>query len=437
MRARLLLALALVALAVGAAVALATGVGAGRDAKARLEVEALVLGRHLARIVAPTMNDPDPAARAAVLAELGADLQVDLAVFDPSGRPLGSFGDSVLPPDPTELALVLSGQVRFVREPWPARVAAPLEWNGRRLGLVVGQLARMPGPPSTSAGLLLGAGLLVLGLVAGVLVAFRAVAPIGRLNESLDLAADGDLAQRALAIGPTEVRRLAERMNMVMDRLTSAATGDRELLAIAGGELRSALSRVREDVAALADGANNFNRIEAELIELDALIEDLLTTSRLGLDTLAIRCRRTRLGVLVREAAASVAAHNPLSFDVDPQLPEVDVDARLFQKVVKILVINAAQSCDPGTAIGVRVDHDGHFIRVTVADGGGGIEPRELERIFEPFVRGKAAKKRVEGSGLGLTLARRIVEAHRGTIGATSEVGVGTSVTFTVPITTP
>ena len=103
--------------------------------------------------------------------------------------------------------------------------------------------------------------------------------------------------------------------------------------------------------------------------------------------------------------------------DYAPDLPEVDVDGRLLSRTVAEIVKNAAQHSDPGAAIAVRAHASGPDVVVTVTDGGGGIGPEDLPRLFEPFFRSRATRRHLPGrTGLGLTLAKRVVEAHGGSV---------------------
>lgn len=409
------------------------------EVAARTDVEILVLGEHVARGVAAASTDGDAARRAAGLAELAASLQIDLSVHGPSGAPTAAAGAPIPPLAPPELAAVLAGQVLRVGEPWPPRVAAPLVRDGQRVGFVVVQLGNATSP-SRGLNLALAAALAVVAAALCAGVASGGRGSLGRLEaalEELETLPRGE----PLDLGSSrELRGVAERFNRLLERAAAAADRDEELLAIVARELRRPVHDARETLKRMAAGepfARGPVALDEELDLLETILEDVLTTARLKLDRVVLRKRRTRLGVLVQDAAAQVASSNPVSFDIAPDLPEVDVDGRLLSRTVAEIVKNAAQHSDPGAAIAVRAHASGPDVVVTVTDGGGGIGPEDLGRLFEPFFRSRATRRHLPGrTGLGLTLAKRVVEAHGGTIGVESEPGVGTTITFKLPAAT-
>jgi signal transduction histidine kinase len=154
---------------------------------------------------------------------------------------------------------------------------------------------------------------------------------------------------------------------------------------------------------------------ELELAEVD--IEELIGAA-------ASTCRR------VLEGAGVV-----LERDVEPGLPAVRGNRTLLLHALQNLLTNVARHAQSGKWARVRVAHEGTSVVFTVEDRGQGIAPNEEARVFEPFYRGRQAKQaKVGGLGLGLSLVRRIVEAHGGRIELHSNGRLGTTVVFTVPI---
>jgi signal transduction histidine kinase len=118
----------------------------------------------------------------------------------------------------------------------------------------------------------------------------------------------------------------------------------------------------------------------------------------------------------------------PVKVNAEPQVPPVPVDVRQIEQLVMNLLLNAAHACKNGGAIEVNVSSVDRKVRVDIADTGVGMIPEVRNRAFEPFFTTKA-----KGTGLGLPICRKIVEAHGGTISLASEPGKGTTVTVELP----
>jgi two-component system sensor histidine kinase BaeS len=314
---------------------------------------------------------------------------------------------------------------------------ASLAWRAAvPAGFVVVQLANAPSP-SRALLLLFAAGLAVVAAALCGALARGARGSLRRLEDALDVLETLPRGE-PVDVGPDrELRGVAERLNRLLERAAAAAERDEELLAIVARELRRPVRDARDTLKRMGAGepfARGPMELDEELDVLETVLEDVLLTARLRLDRVVLRKRRTRLGVLVQDAAAKMASTNPVTFEIDPDLPEVDVDGRLLSRAVAEIVRNAAQHSDAGAAIAVRVRQLGPNLIVSVTDGGGGITPADRERLFEPFFRSPTARRHLPGgTGLGLTLAKRVLDAHGGTIAAESEPGVGTTITFTLP----
>src|SRR4029434_3052342 len=136
--------------------------------------------------------------------------------------------------------------------------------------------------------------------------------------------------------------------------------------------------------------------------------------------------------MLVRERAGR--RNIALQMSVDERLSEVQADERKIRQVVLNLLSNAIKFTPEGGRIEVgAVPRDG-FVEVSVRDTGVGIAPEDQERVFEEFRQVGTAEKKAEGTGLGLTLCRKFVELHGGRIWVKSQVGVGSTFTFSLPL---
>jgi signal transduction histidine kinase len=135
---------------------------------------------------------------------------------------------------------------------------------------------------------------------------------------------------------------------------------------------------------------------------------------------------------LVRERAGRRGI--ALQMNIDSQLGQIQADERKVRQVVLNLLSNAIKFTPEGGRIEVMAAPKDGLVEVSVSDTGVGIAPEDQEAVFEEFRQVGTADKKVEGTGLGLTLCRKFVELHGGKIWVTSQVGVGSTFTFTIPV---
>jgi signal transduction histidine kinase len=170
---------------------------------------------------------------------------------------------------------------------------------------------------------------------------------------------------------------------------------------------------------------------------LDRLMRQLLDLSKIESGAAAPVRETLRPAVLVREAIDSMRLQlesKGLRLDVDapPDLPPVFADRDQVERVIVNLVTNASRATSAGGSISVAASHLGSDVVFSVTDTGAGIPRDYLARVFEPFIQMPNAP--AGGSGLGLTISRRIVEAHGGQLSAQSEAGRGSTFSFSIPI---
>lgn len=179
--------------------------------------------------------------------------------------------------------------------------------------------------------------------------------------------------------------------------------------------------------------------IEREVRRLTGLTSNLLLLSRLE-SGVPLRLESTNIGVVVEEAVAGLlraaqAKGIELSIQSPPRLPRIRADRDRIKQVFINLLDNAVKYCPEGSEVRVRLETDGESIIVQVADDGPGIPPEDLPHIFEKMYRvEKESTRAVEGSGLGLSIVKRIVELHGGRIAVESTVGEGTTFRVRLPL---
>lgn len=225
-------------------------------------------------------------------------------------------------------------------------------------------------------------------------------------------------------------------------------TAREEWVAGISHDLRTPLSSVRGYADVLASDyefdADEVRRqaaiIARQASHIDALIDDLTLTFRLDADALPLDRSRVDLIELVRDAAVDLAndpragAHE-IIFDEPPGSGRlnVEVDQALIRRAVGNLLTNAAVHNPPGTRIRLHVARDTESARIVITDDGVGMDTATLGHLFDRYYRGTSTESSSDGSGLGMAIARQIIETHGGTIEAASTPGAGTTITVTLP----
>jgi signal transduction histidine kinase len=177
--------------------------------------------------------------------------------------------------------------------------------------------------------------------------------------------------------------------------------------------------------------------------DLDRLVEGVLTVARFDLardaaqPVVTLQYEPLDVRTLVERAAVGFSALHPrhiLTVEEGDQPILLVGDGSMLRRAVDNLLNNAAQYSEPGTTIRLYARRRGDEVLLSVTDQGMGIDAADLPRLFEPLFRTDRSRARKTGGvGLGLAVAKRIVEAHQGRILVESRVGVGTTVAFTVP----
>ncbi len=244
----------------------------------------------------------------------------------------------------------------------------------------------------------------------------------------------------------TALARLMEQEKEARQEAETANRAKDEFLATMSHELRTPLNAILGWATLLQQGphdeakiAHGLKVIERNVRAQERLVSDLLDTSRIISGKLAITVTRTSVWEVANAAAdvvrpAAEAKGVRLIVDVDPDLPAIVGDVARLQQVMWNLLSNSVRHTPRGGRITVIADRVASSVRIRVQDSGQGIEPAHLRRIFERFRQIDTTTTRAHGGlGLGLAIARHLVEAHGGTIDAHSE-GPGRGATFTVTL---
>jgi PAS domain S-box-containing protein len=287
--------------------------------------------------------------------------------------------------------------------------------------------------------------------VTDVLQSKRAAA--SETAEVLPWAVDG--ARRAYRTRSTPMRDADDRLVGVvtlLEDITHLAEISRlksEFIAAASHELRTPLTSIQMGVHLLLEGAAGpLDRRQTEILEacrddtarLERMMRQLLDLSKIESGAAAPMRAPIRPSVLVREAVDSLALQAEskglhVVVDAPQDVPEVAADRDQVERVLVNLVTNATRATPAGGTITIATARRGDDVVFSVADTGAGIPRDYLPRIFEPFIQVPDAP--AGGSGLGLTISRRIVEGHGGRLSVQSEPGRGSTFSFNIPIQEP
>jgi len=272
----------------------------------------------------------------------------------------------------------------------------------------------------------------------------RASAPVGQLLDAADRVANGDYSARVDEQGPREVRSIARAFNTMAARLQVTDEQRRSLLADVTHELRTPLTVIQGNLEGMLDGVYPADEaiLKSTLEEsqiLTRLVDDLRTLALAESGALELKVEPTDLSVLIHETAAAFrpqaeAKGASITIEVPPDAPLIDLDSVRIRQVLVNLMANALRYTPAGGLIQVHFrmvsQGKGTGAEIAIQDTGPGIKPEDLPYMFDRFYKTRDSG----GMGLGLAIAKGLVEAHHGTITATSEEGQGTLMIVLLPV---
>ncbi len=299
-------------------------------------------------------------------------------------------------------------------------------------------IARVLGAAGTSA--LIAAG---FAIVLSVVLARALSQPIRELTAATRAIAGGKLGQRVAVRSRDEIGELAVAFNQMSADLARASQMRKQMTADLAHDLRTPLSILRGYTEGLTEGRlpatpQTFAVMHDEVEHLQRLVEDLrvlsladageLPLNRRSVDPAAL-LERTGLAYIVAAEQQGLA----LRVEAPEGLPSIHVDTDRMTQVLNNLVSNALRHTQSGE-ITLKAESAGDTVRLSVRDSGAGIDPADLPYVFDRFYRADKARQRDgDSSGLGLAIAKAIVEAHEGSISVVSAPGQGATFTITLP----
>lgn len=286
-------------------------------------------------------------------------------------------------------------------------------------------------------------GATVIALALGVLLARAISQPVKELTDGTQRVAQGELGHQVPVRTRDELGDLAISFNQMSADLATSNQLRRQMTADIAHELRTPLSIILGYSEALSDGKLQgkpaiYDAMYGEARLLNHLIDDLRTLSLADAGELTLHRSLTPAGECIERTAAShteLAAQRGIRLEVQvaPDLPLVEIDRERIAQVLANLVGNALRYTSQGGVITLSARAEGDRVLLRVSDSGPGIQPEHLPYVFQRFYRADDARPSNGESGLGLAIAKSLVEAQGGTIEVESVVGQGATFTVALP----
>lgn len=308
-----------------------------------------------------------------------------------------------------------------------------------------------PPPPPLASAIVLTFSLVVLVVgLASIPFARSIVRPIARLVSVTQAFGRGELAVRSDIERSDEVGELVRAFNQMAGRLQRIILAEHELLANVSHELRTPMARIRVVLETALENppraANLLREIGEDLGELERLVETIMETMRLDISAVSLsggvlpaQLEPTDVVDVVKNAVERFRAtyrERVVDLQVSGNDHVADADARLLRRLLDNLLDNARKYSEADSLIILRIERaseDDAAVLLEVIDHGIGIAGADIPHVFEPFFRSAGGLSRgTRGAGLGLALAKRIVDAHGGQLVVSSELGVGTRVSISL-----
>ncbi|MCJ7555438.1 MAG: ATP-binding protein [Gammaproteobacteria bacterium] len=291
--------------------------------------------------------------------------------------------------------------------------------------------------------LLSAAGALVIALVLGGILARSLTRPLRELSTATQAVAQGELGYQVEVRSKDEIGQLAGSFNQMSADLARANQLRKQTTADIAHDLRTPISVIMGYTEALNDGKLSgspevYTTMHQVSEHLSHLIDDLRTLSLADAGELPINLQNINPTQLLERTAAAYASQAQsrevaLRVKADPDLPEIEVDPERMLQVMSNLVSNALRYTPSGGWIELSASAEQDDITIRVQDNGVGIAPEDLPKVFTRFYRGDKSRQQNGEAGLGLTIARSLVEMQGGKLSVESLIGLGTTFTIRFP----
>ena len=286
---------------------------------------------------------------------------------------------------------------------------------------------------------------LVIGAMGGIVIGRVVSRPINELVKAAHAVGQGDLTARAKVKGSRELVELATTFNQMADELQRTETLRQNLMADVSHELRTPLTILEGNLRAVLDHVYTLDEVEianlySQTQHLIRLVNDLRELSLAESQQLPMEMQPADLNLIISETLQSLeplALEKGISLKYQAEeLPELSMDSNRIRQVLFNLTTNAIRYTPEGGEISIKTSVQPGNVRVAVQDNGEGLEPDQLNAVFDRFYRSdKSRSRETGGTGLGLAIVKAIVEAHGGQVSASSQgKNLGSTFEFSLPI---
>ncbi len=328
------------------------------------------------------------------------------------------------------------------------------EKSGEQTDRIVSEVLEVVEPPLTSLQTTFQNSLIIAGsaaILAGLLVVSvftrQSLKPVRDLTNAAKKIGSGDFSHRVEVESDDEIGTLSKTFNSMITELESLQRERREMTAHIAHELRTPLTNIRGYLEGIKDQVikpdkSTINTIHGQTIHLTKLVEDLRTLSMAEAESLDLDIKPGDLADLIESSITDFsprAKKNGVKIHSDVQnsldMEQVLFDQTRMKQIIANLIENSLSYSNSGDEITIETSNSNpHTIEINVIDNGSGIPELELDKIFNQFFRvDKSRSRKTGGAGLGLTIVKKLVEAHGGTISVESKLGVGTKFRISLP----
>lgn len=287
-----------------------------------------------------------------------------------------------------------------------------------------------------------------LSIIFTILISRRILAPVRVLEQAAVRIGRGDFTTRLRLKDRSELGDLARVIDNMTDDLEKMEQFRRNLIADTAHELRTPLTNIRGYLEAISDGliqpdSKIITSLTEEASLLSHLVEDLQELALAEAGQIKLTLQEENITGILEQAVitaqpAAIQKGIFLNNTAPGNLPLCDIDSHRIQQVLHNLIENAIAYTPKDGSVTIDAVQKGNWVEISITDTGEGIASQDLPYIFERFYRvDKSRTRSTGGHGLGLTIAKRLVEAHGGKIEVASKVGAGSRFSFTIPITEP
>lgn len=333
---------------------------------------------------------------------------------------------------------------------FPSTITTPLVAEGRPIGTLLILIPDRLEPVRVALSFLtpvviVSIFLAALTVLIGFLLAQRFINPLADVIAAAQAVAGGDLSARVPVTGPGDLRSLSDSFNRMTDALERNDRERRAMLADIAHELRTPLTVMRGKLEGIVDGVYPADEahiapVLEETYTLERLVDDLRLLTLAESRQLHFDLRPTDLGEFAARAVSLFKAeadekHIALTLAVEPNTPAVVADAQRVSQVIGNLISNALRYVPEGGYVAVSVARAPDGVELAVNDNGPGVSEADLPHLFDRFWRGEKSRARASGgAGLGLAIAKQLIEAQGGIIAARNRPEGGLTVSFMLPI---